>query len=155
MSKTKKIKAQILSHDSGGAYVIIPFDVEAYYGKKRVKILANIEGEQYRGSLVRMGSPDHILLIRKDIRQKIGKQAGDIVAITLQEDTAVRVIDVPKDFQALLEKNPSVHTFFKKLSYTHQREYVEWITSAKREQTRINRINKAIELMQAGKKSKY
>lgn len=71
--------------DIDGAYVEIPFDVKAVFGKGRVKVHATFDGEPYDGSLVRMGTPCHIIGIRKDIRAKIGKQAGDTVHVTVEE----------------------------------------------------------------------
>jgi hypothetical protein len=68
-----------------GAYVEIPFDVKAEFGKGRVAVDATFDGVPYAGSLVRMGTPCHILGIRKAIRAQIGKQAGDTVAVTLAE----------------------------------------------------------------------
>ncbi len=153
MSK-RKFQAIIEHNGTGGMYIIVPFDVEKEYGKKRVKILAKIETEYYRGSLVRMGSPDHILLIKKDIRNIIGKTEGDMVNIELEEDTKPRVVKVPKDFQILLNSNPCVNIFFLNLAYTHKREYVKWIEEAKKEETRIRRMNKAIKMMNEGKKGK-
>jgi hypothetical protein len=150
----RKFAAEILSNDTGGMYVIVPFDVEKEYGKKRVKIIAKIESATYKGSLVRMGSPDHILLIRKDIRIKIGKTAGDFVNIEMEEDTEPRVVTVPSDLQKLLDENPTENVFFQKLSYTHQKEYVQWIEGAKKEDTRLRRLNKAIEMMKEGTKGK-
>lgn len=70
--------------DLDGAYVEIPFDVKAVFGKDRVKIHATFDGEPYEGSLVRMQTPCHILGLRKDIRAKIGKQPGDRVRVTLE-----------------------------------------------------------------------
>ncbi len=66
-----------------GAYVEIPFDVKAHYGKGRVAVHATFDGVAYDGSLVRMGTPCHILGLRKDIRAQIGKQPGDSVTVTL------------------------------------------------------------------------
>ena len=71
--------------DSDGAYVEIPFDVREEFGKGRVKVHATFDGVGYDGSLVRMGTPCHILGLRKDIRARIGKQPGDTVAVRLQE----------------------------------------------------------------------
>ena len=68
-----------------GAYVEIPFDVKAEFGKGRVPVEATFDGVAYQGSLVRMGTPGHILGLRKDIRAKIGKQPGDTVHVTLRE----------------------------------------------------------------------
>lgn len=67
------------------AYVEIPFDLKAEFGKGRVPVLATFDGEPYQGSLVRMETPGHIIGLRKDIRAKIGKQPGDTVRVTMTE----------------------------------------------------------------------
>jgi hypothetical protein len=71
--------------DLDGAYVEIPFDVKKRYGKGRVPVHATFDGVPYDGSLVRMGTPGHILGLRKDIRRAIGKEPGDWVEVTLRE----------------------------------------------------------------------
>ncbi|MCI9273424.1 MAG: DUF1905 domain-containing protein [Clostridiales bacterium] len=71
--------------DIDGAYVEIPFDVKKEFGKGRVPVLAHFDGVPYEGSLVKMGTPCHILGLRKEIRRKIGKQPGDLVEVTVQE----------------------------------------------------------------------
>lgn len=68
-----------------GAYIEIPFDVKKEFGKGRVPVTATFDEESYEGSLVRMGTPCHILGIRKDIRAKIKKQPGDSIHITITE----------------------------------------------------------------------
>ena len=68
-----------------GAYVEFPFDVRAEFGRGRVKVRVLFDGVPYDGSLVRMGTPGHIIGIRKEIRAKIGKQPGDMVYVTLRE----------------------------------------------------------------------
>lgn len=73
--------------DIDGAYVQIPLDVKAVFGKSRVAVHATFDGEPYDGQLVKMKTPYHIIGIRKDIRQKIGKQPGDTVHVTLRERT--------------------------------------------------------------------
>ena len=129
----------------------IPFDVEQIFGKKRVPVKATIDGEPYRGTLVRMGEPCHILIVLKDIREKIGKTFGDEVEVTLEEDTEPRLVEVPPDFQQALDRFPVAKATFQKMPYTHQREYVRAILEAKREGTRRSRIVKAIEMLKAKK----
>lgn len=68
-----------------GAYVEIPFDVKAAFGRLRVPVHATFDGYPYQGSLVRMGTPGHILGLRKEIRAAIGKQPGDRVTVALWE----------------------------------------------------------------------
>lgn len=71
--------------DIDGAYVEFPHDVQALFGKGRVKVAATFDGVPYAWSLVRMGTPGHILGMRKDIRAQIGKQPGDTVHVTVRE----------------------------------------------------------------------
>jgi len=71
--------------DLDGAYVEIPFDVKEEFGAGRVPVRATFDGEPYDGSVVKMGTPCHIIGIRKDIRAKIGKQPGDSVKVTLEQ----------------------------------------------------------------------
>ena len=147
MSQRLKFKAVIEDAGGGGAYVTVPFDVEQVFGNKRPKIKATIDGEPYQGTLVRMGTPCHMLLVLKEIRQKIGKSFGDEVEVEIEEDTEPRVIEVPGDLQAALEGNPEAQAFFSQLSYTHQKEYVRWVEQAKREQTRQARISRTVEML--------
>ena len=150
----KTFKAVIESASGGGAFVVVPYDVEATYGKKRVKVKATFDGVHYRGSIVRMGGPDHILPILKAIRQEIGKGPGDRVTVTVEADAEPRVVDVPDDFRQAINRNPSARSFFRDLSYTHKREYVLWINEAKRDETRRRRIARAVEMMEDGKKGR-
>lgn len=86
MSKLYEFEAEIKKvPDIDGAYVEIPFDVKAEFGKGRVPVTATFDGVEYQGSLVRMKTPCHIIGLRKDIRQQISKQPGDKVHVTLKE----------------------------------------------------------------------
>lgn len=140
MNSQHSFSAVIEGAEGGGAFVTVPFDVEATFGKKRVKVTATFDGVSYRGSVVRMGGDAHILLVRKDVRTAIGKGVGDCVAVTLAEDTEPRTLNPPEDFLAALEARPDALHSFQALSYSHQRQYVQWITEAKRPQTRAKRI---------------
>ncbi len=88
MAKEFKFKAEIMKvPDINGAYIEIPFDVKEAFGKSRVPVHAAFDGEPYDGQLVKMGTPCHIIGIRKDIRAKIGKQPGDSIDVTISERT--------------------------------------------------------------------
>ena len=61
------------------------------------------------------------------------------------------MLEVPNDFTAALRKNAKARRRFENFSYNNQKEYVEWVTEAKREETRRQRIATAIEWLAAGK----
>jgi len=69
--------------DMDAAYIEIPFDVKEAFGRARVSVRASFDGEVYDGLLVKMGTPCHVIGIRKDIRAKIGKQPGDSIHVTI------------------------------------------------------------------------
>ena len=151
MSEKQVFRAVIENAGGGGAYVSVPFDVEKVFGKKRLPVIATIDGESYRGTLVRMGMPQHVLIVLKEIREKIGKSFGDEVTVELEEDLAPRLVEVPPDLQQALDTEPAAQSYFDKLSYSHKKEYVRWINDAKQEETRIKRIKQTIELLIQGK----
>ncbi len=152
--RKKTFKAIIQPHSSGGAYVDVPFDVEEVFGKKRVKIRATFDGVLYRGLLTKMGTPHHFLLVRKDIQAKIGKGPGDEVKVTVEEDLEPRVVKVPSDVKRLLKQHPEAGKFFEGLSYTHKKEYIQWIEEAKKPETRERRKEKMIEMLLDGRKER-
>jgi hypothetical protein len=151
MSEKQQFKAVLENAGGGGAFVKVPFDVEKVFGKKRVKVKALINGEPYRGSLVRMGAPYHVLIVLKGIREKIGKTFGDNVDITLEEDNEPRVVQLPADFQQALDQDAAAKAAFEKMAYSHQKEYVQSILEAKRAETRQDRIVKSIALLKKSK----
>lgn len=135
-------------------YIDFPYNVEELFDVKgQVKILATYDGVPYRGSLVKMGGPCHMLLVRKDIRKQIGKNAGDSVLVTVQRDVEERIVVVPEDLQQLFDQHPEAAAHYDKLSYTHRKEYVQWINEAKRPETRNNRVAKTIAMLLMKKKS--
>ena len=149
----RSFEAEIRDAGGGGHFVAIPFDVEEVFGGKRVRVRATFDGSPdppYRGSLVRMGQPHHILIVRKDIREAIGKGAGDTVRVEVWEDTEPREVTVPADFRDALDAEPRARSTFDAMSYTHRREYVQWIQDARRSETRIRRIDKAIRMIRDG-----
>ena len=60
-------------------------------------------------------------------------------------------IKVPADLAAALKKNKRAKATFDRFSYTNKKEYVQWLTEAKREETRAKRLTTAIEWMAEGK----
>jgi len=138
--------------DIDGAYFIVPFNVPKVFGTKaQVKVRGTIDGYPYRGSIANMGE-GHCMGVKKEIRQAIGKTAGDTVEVVMEIDTEPRIVAVPEDFQQAMDNNPTVKEIFDKFSYTHKKEYVEWIEGAKRQETRESRINKAVEQIASSKK---
>ena len=135
---------KVQHEEGGGTFVVFPHDVEKLYGVKgRVPVKVTFDGIPYRGSMVKMGAPHHILLLLKEIREKLGKDRGDTVHVTVELDEAPRVVNLAKDVEAVYKK-AKVLEAYRAMSYSHQREYNLWIEDAKQAETRRRRIDKAI-----------
>jgi len=141
--QTFTFAANIQKPPGPGAFVAIPADIGAAIGKKRFKVIASFDGVAYRGSVVTMGG-QLILGVRKDIMEAIDKNLGDQVTVTLREDTAERVVELPEWMQTGLTAEPLALAAYEKLSFSHQREHVEYVLEAKKEETRQRRFEKMI-----------
>ena len=79
--------------NTGGAYVIFPWNIRKEFGKGRVKVHAEFDGLPYDGSIVNMGVKDengdicYIIGVLKSIRQKLGKKEGDALHVLITERT--------------------------------------------------------------------
>lgn len=130
--------------------ITVPFDVEAVFGAKRVPVKATVNGAEYRGSVVRMGGK-YMLGVPKEFRDRAGIEAGNNIVVTLERDSAERTVEVPKDLAAALKK-AGLRGRFDALSYTHRKEHVRAIEEAKAAETRVRRIEKAVNMVAAMKK---
>jgi Domain of unknown function (DUF1905) len=89
MAKTNSInrrftaKLRKSSTPGGWTYVIWPESVRFFGTRGLVKIKGTIDGHPFRGSFMAMGNGRHMLPVKADVRQAIGKQAGDSVTVRL------------------------------------------------------------------------
>ena len=76
--------------DSGGAYVLFPWDIRQEFGKGRLKVHAEFDGIPYDGSVVNMGlkNPDGsvcwLIGVQKAIRGPLSKGDGDTVHVLIE-----------------------------------------------------------------------
>ncbi|HLH03476.1 MAG TPA: YdeI/OmpD-associated family protein [Bryobacteraceae bacterium] len=145
--KSYRFEAVIQAASSGGACVLFPYDVEQEFGTKaRIPVQATFDGVPYRGSLMKYGHAQHMLGLLKSIREQIGKQPGDTVQVELRRDGEPRTLEIPPPFAKAM-KAARVDKLFDSFSYTHRKDYVQWIAGAKKDETRNRRIEKAIEMI--------
>lgn len=68
-------------------------------------------------------------------------------------DPVNKTVKLPEDLETLLMQHQQAYTYFNQLAYSHRKEYVLWILTAKQEKTRINRVEKTIEMLLNQKKN--
>ncbi|MGC1381424.1 MAG: YdeI/OmpD-associated family protein [Candidatus Baltobacteraceae bacterium] len=137
-------KAKLQSANVRGTttYVAIPESaMRAFGGRRRVPVVATIGGHRFRTTISDMGFGPCIG-VRTSVREAAGVRAGDRVDVALELDLQERTVDVPEEVAAAM--SVAQRRLFDDLSYSHRKEYVEWILGAKKPETRERRIRKML-----------
>jgi hypothetical protein len=139
--------------DMGPACAVeVPDRVAEALGGKRVPVQVTIRGFTFPTTTAVMGG--RLLIgLNKANREGTGVKAGDKVKVSVERDEQQRVVEPPEELVAGFRKLPKAKATWEALSYTHQREYAEWITGAKKAETRASRAAKALEKLASGAKT--
>jgi hypothetical protein len=130
--------------DEGG--VEVPFDIEQLFGRKRMPIVVTVNRVKYR-TTVAVYAGRYFFPMRREIREQAGIDPSKKITVTIEPDLAPRVVEAPPDLMKAIRKHAPALARWKAWSYTHQKEIVDWVTSAKRPETRERRIEKAIAML--------
>jgi hypothetical protein len=144
--KRQEFEVELIKDDkTSGLGIKIPFNVLETFGSKgRIKVKGTIDGHPYRGSIHPYGGI-HYMGVKKEFREAIGKKQGDRVIVTMEVDMEPRTVEAPDDLVRAFDGNETAEAAFEKCSYTHKKEYVDWINEAKKPETRQRRIVKTLE----------
>ena len=128
----------------------IPFDLEEAFGRKRPPVTVTIRGHTWRTTPGVYDGVGHVV-VNRSVKAATGVDAPERVRVTMELDTKPRTVRVPADLRAALAGDPDAKAAFAAMSFTHRREYVEWVEEAKRAETRARRVAGTLELVRAGR----
>ena len=136
----------------GERHVVVPLDVRALWGEARPPVRGTVNGVPFRSRLMVYGG-ETMLGLTNAFRASAGIAEGDEVEVVIERDDAPREVEVPPALQAALEGDAIARAAYERLSFTHRREYANWIAEAKKEDTRDRRAGRAIEMLREGVKT--
>lgn len=122
---------------------IPPEVVEALGGGKRPPVTITINGHSWKSRVAIMRGR-YLLGLSNANRKAAGVATGDEVEVEVHIDAEPRVVAEPADFARALDADPAARTAYDRLSYGRKREHVLAIEKAKKPQTRVQRIEKAL-----------
>jgi hypothetical protein len=128
----------------------VPFDLKQVFGRARPPVRVTIRGHTWRTTPGIYGGVGHVV-VNRAVKKATGVDAPDEVEVSMQLDSEPRTVRVPADLQAALAGDPEAKAAFARLSFSHRREYAEWVKEAKRPDTRQRRIAATVERVRAGK----
>jgi hypothetical protein len=149
---TVRFEATILGEGQGATGIPVPEEVLAALGPaRRVPVLVTVGGHTYASTVTPYQGRIMVPLSAEN-RTAAGVAAGDTVEVTLTRDDAPRVVEVPEDLRAAVDADPAAAAFLATLSPSHVRAYVDWVTQAKKQETRDTRIESAVAMLREGRR---
>src|SRR5688572_11824716 len=136
--------------DGPACFVEVPFDPKVVFGKVRAPVKITLNGFTYRSTIASMGGCVAVPL-RKSNREAAGLEGTETLSVTLELDEEDRVVEPPADLVKAL-KAGTAWAGWQALSYSHQKEWAEAVTGAKKPETRARRIESAVTALAVPKK---
>ena len=132
----------------------VPDDVVAALGAgRRAPVRITVGGHTYRTTIAVMGGR-YLVPLSAENREAAGVGAGEQVDVDIELDSAPREVEVPDDLAEALAAEPEARRFFESLSFTHRKEWVRWITEAKKAETRAQRLTRTVEALVEGRRTR-
>jgi hypothetical protein len=128
----------------------VPFDLNEAFGRARPPVKVTIRGHTWRTT---PGVYDGVgyVVVNRSVKAATGVDAPDRVRVEMEVDTEPRTVRLPADLRDALRADDAAWQAFQKLSFSHRREYVEWVEEAKRPETRARRIAATVERAAEGR----
>lgn len=98
------------------------------------------------------GKRSHILRVDKKMREAIGANVGDVVTLVITPAKKEPEPKVPADLKKALEASPKAKALWIDITPVARRDWIRWIETAKRAETRTRRISVACSKLNAGKR---
>jgi hypothetical protein len=119
-------------------------------GKTTVE--GTLNGFPFRATLEPDGQKGHWLRVSRKLREAAGASAGDIVTLAITPAREEPEPRVPADLRQALAAAPKARASWSDITPIARRDWIHWITSAKRPETRARRIDNACTMLAAGKR---
>jgi antitoxin component of MazEF toxin-antitoxin module len=144
-----KFKTKIVQSGNNTGINVPAEIIEGFNAGKKPPVKIAINKYSYQSTVAVMGGK-YMVSLSKAHREAAGVNGGDAVEINVELDDAPRTVEVPADFQKVLNKNAAAKKSYEALSASKKKNMVLLITEAKTEETRFKRIEKAIASLTPG-----
>lgn len=149
---TQTFQTTILQ-EKGKCFIRLNFDPNKVWGEKeKHHIHGTINNHMIRGQLGVAGETYFLTLGAAWCRDS-GLGAGDEVEVSIYPE-GPQADNIAPDIASALTSEAAAQAFFEALPTFYRKNYIRWIESAKRPETRANRIKEMVELLKAGQRER-
>jgi hypothetical protein len=111
-----------------------------------------INGVPFQATLEPDGQRSHWLKVHRKLRVAAQAHVGDMVTLEIAPAGEEPEPKLPPDLRKALAAAPKARALWSEITLTARRDWINWITSAKRSETRARRIDNACSMLAAGKR---
>ncbi len=147
-----KFSTTLLQAGKTATGIKIPDEIIEKLGAgKKPAIKVTINNFTYRSTVAVMGGA-YMVGVSAENREGAKVKGGDKIDVAIELDTEERILEVPADFQKILNKNVIAKKKFDSLSYSGKRALVAPVANGKTDETRNKNIEKALKILLSTKK---
>ena len=136
-----------MGEKTGWTFVFIPVEIANQIKancKKSYRIKGKLDNVAIRGvALTPMGEGNFIIPLKASLRKELKKAEGALLRLELEEDTEFK-IEMPADLELCLLEEKHCMENFMQLPKSHQNYYINWLNTAKTDQTRTKRLTQIV-----------
>jgi hypothetical protein len=151
--KAKLLQPLATAKRGSWSFLILPKNASAKLPTRGMTtVKGTINGYSFRATLEPDGQRSHWLKVNRKMREAAGAAVGDVVTLEIISAGEEPEPRVPADLRKALAAAPKARALWSDITPIARRDWIHWITSAKRPETRARRINNACEMLAAGKR---
>jgi len=120
--------------------------------RSMVTVDGTLAGQPFQATLAPDGAGSHWFKVEKKLREAAGVAVGDSVELALSPVAEEPEPTVPADVRKALAEHPPAHAQWKTLTAVQRRDWIHWITSGKKAETRVKRLATACDMLGSGKR---
>lgn len=152
-----RCKAELLrpaaAEGAAWTFLILPRSASAKFRtRSMLTVEGTLEGAPFRASLEPDGRGSHWLKVSRKLREAAGAKAGDVVALEMAPVEVEPEPAVPADLRRALAAAPKARAVWSDITPAARRDWILWIGSARRAETRERRVAGACDMLASGKR---
>lgn len=149
--KAKLLRPAEAAKGSSWTFLVLPKEASAKLPSRGMTaVQGNINGHPFHATLEPDGQKSHWLKVTKKLREAAGANVGDVLALEISvAETEARV---PADLRKALAASPKARALWSEITPVARRDWIHWITSARRAETRARRVDGACDMLASGKR---
>lgn len=151
--RAKLFRPAVTGKVASWTFLTLPKDASAILPSRGMMAVEGaINGCPFRATLEPDGHGSHWLRVNRKLREAAGAEAGDIVTLVIAPSREEPEPKVPADLRKALAATPSARALWSDITPTARRDWIQWIASARRPETRVRRVDNACAMLAAGKR---